>query len=269
MSRGFVTEQEHSGTPGDVERTYVVGQARTLLATGVTPSAEAVAAAAGISRSTYYRLAGGSHQAVLREAGWVAEPAAHQKLVDAAAELLGEVGLTGLRMDAVAERAGVSRATLYRLFPGKPELLASLAEMRSPLGALGAILEASADRHPEELLPELVAGATPRLLANRGILRAILAEAAAPEGSPGRAVVSGLYASLARYLRGQMEAGRLRRTEPLAAVQALVGPLLAYSLLRPDFWGEVVGDLPAPEETVAEIVQIWLRGMRPDQPNEL
>src|SRR5262245_30726315 len=95
-------------------RARVVATARSLLATGAVPTADAVAAAAGLPHATYYRLIGGSHKALLREAGYVAEPSARERLLDAAAALLAEVGLAGLLMDAVAERAGVSRATLYR-----------------------------------------------------------------------------------------------------------------------------------------------------------
>lgn len=69
-------------------------------------------------------------------------------------------------------------------------------------------------------MPALVAAAVPRLLANRGVLRAVLAEAAADEaaGGAGRAVIRGLYTALEDYVQGQMVAGRLRQMEPLAAV---------------------------------------------------
>ena len=46
-----------------------------------------------------------------------------QAILDAAFVLLGEHGLGGTSMDAVAERAGVSKATIYRWWPSK-ELLA-------------------------------------------------------------------------------------------------------------------------------------------------
>jgi AcrR family transcriptional regulator len=61
-------------------------------------------AAAGRSR----RLDGEREQAILR----------------AAYELLGETGYQGLRVDAVAARAQASKATLYRHWPTKAELVA-------------------------------------------------------------------------------------------------------------------------------------------------
>ena len=50
--------------------------------------------------------------------------AREQEILRATYELLGEVGYEGLRLDAVATRARASKATLYRHWPGKPQLVA-------------------------------------------------------------------------------------------------------------------------------------------------
>jgi AcrR family transcriptional regulator len=47
---------------------------------------------------------------------------ARKAVLDAAAELLLERGLSAVSMDAVAERAGVSKATIYRWWPTKEAL---------------------------------------------------------------------------------------------------------------------------------------------------
>jgi AcrR family transcriptional regulator len=47
---------------------------------------------------------------------------ARQAILDAAAELLLARGLSAVSMDAVAERAGVSKATIYRWWPTKEAL---------------------------------------------------------------------------------------------------------------------------------------------------
>jgi AcrR family transcriptional regulator len=47
-----------------------------------------------------------------------------QEILRATFELLGEVGYEALRLDAVATRARTSKATLYRHWPGKPQLVA-------------------------------------------------------------------------------------------------------------------------------------------------
>jgi AcrR family transcriptional regulator len=47
-----------------------------------------------------------------------------QEILRAAYDILAEVGYAGLRFDAVAARARTSKATLYRHWPGKAELVA-------------------------------------------------------------------------------------------------------------------------------------------------
>lgn len=46
-------------------------------------------------------------------------------------EVLADVGYAGLTMDAVAVAAGVSKATIYRRWPSKPDLLVSVIDTAS------------------------------------------------------------------------------------------------------------------------------------------
>lgn len=55
---------------------------------------------------------------------------AGRAILDSALTLLAEVGPTGLSVDEVAARAGVSKATIYRRFPTKDDLVvASLSRL--------------------------------------------------------------------------------------------------------------------------------------------
>jgi AcrR family transcriptional regulator len=59
---------------------------------------------------------------------------AEQAIIDATIEAMGECGIDGVRCEDVAARAGVGKATLYRRWPGKEDLLiAAFAAMRRPL----------------------------------------------------------------------------------------------------------------------------------------
>ena len=60
-------------------------------------------------------------------------PVVHRKILDAARELLSEEGFTDLRLEHVAARAGVGKATIYRRW-GSKEALAQelLAELAAP-----------------------------------------------------------------------------------------------------------------------------------------
>jgi AcrR family transcriptional regulator len=59
---------------------------------------------------------------------------AEQAILDATVEAIGECGVDGVRCEDVAARAGVGKATLYRRWPGKEDLLiAAFASMKTPL----------------------------------------------------------------------------------------------------------------------------------------
>jgi AcrR family transcriptional regulator len=54
-------------------------------------------------------------------------------LLLAALDALCEVGYEDLTMDQIASRARCSKATLYRLWPGKPQLIAAALQLTRPL----------------------------------------------------------------------------------------------------------------------------------------
>ena len=65
---------------------------------------------------------GGEAAAAAAPRGRPRSEKAHKAILDAAAELLLARGLSAVSMDAVAERAGVSKATIYRWWPTKETL---------------------------------------------------------------------------------------------------------------------------------------------------
>ena len=61
---------------------------------------------------------------------------ADRAIIEAALELFAESGAGGLSIETVAAKAGVGKATIYRRWPGKEELLMdALSALRSPLPA--------------------------------------------------------------------------------------------------------------------------------------
>src|SRR5262245_21385958 len=62
---------------------------------------------------------------------------------------------------------------------------------------------------------------------------------------------------LVRYLTGQMAAGRLRRMDPVVAVQLLAGPIVAHEMTR---W---LDSRPRANRWVPEVAEVWLRAMAP------
>src|SRR4029450_6011805 len=117
-------------------------------------SMDELAARAGVSRATLYRLFG-SQQHLLHELGLTPPPTVRSRILDTALELVGRHGLAELSMDELAAPAGVSRATLYRLVPGKEALFAELVRRFSPFEPIAAVLETAGDRPPAEVIPAI------------------------------------------------------------------------------------------------------------------
>jgi AcrR family transcriptional regulator len=59
----------------------------------------------------------------IRKAGRPRSAQAHQAILEATLALLAEVGLQGLSIEAIAERASVGKATIYRRWSSKEELI--------------------------------------------------------------------------------------------------------------------------------------------------
>jgi AcrR family transcriptional regulator len=236
-------------------------------------SMDELAVRAGVSRATLYRLFG-SQQHLLHELGLQPSPTVRSRILDTALGLVGRHGLAELSMDELATRAGVSRATLYRLVPGKEALFAELVRRFSPFEPIAAVLEAAGDRPPAEVTPAIAQAMAAAMDGHIGLLLQLLFEVS--RGDPDRhggadanqdaAQAMRTLPLVAGYLDQQMAAGRLRRMDPVLAMQALAGPIVMHLLMQasaasPSGAGHGVA-LPL-EGVVDELVGMWLRAMTP------
>jgi AcrR family transcriptional regulator len=238
-------------------------------------SMDELATKAGVSRATLYKLFG-SQQHLLQQLGLTPPPTVRSRILDTALELVGRHGLAELSMDQLAAQAGVSRATLYRLFPGKEALFAELVRTFSPFEPIAAVLEAMGERPPAEVIPAIAQAMAAAMDGHMGLLLQLLFEFARhpdPDGGRGTSedAVQGMRTLplVAGYLDRQMAAGRLHRMDPDLAFQALAGPIVMHLLWRLPAAsrgdGAPVGGAPL-EEAVDQLVGVWLRAMATDQP---
>jgi len=144
-------------------------------------SAEVTAATAEASQAPAAGQATEVDQTSRRRPGRPRSERADRAIIDAALSLYAETGPEGLCIEKVAARAGVGKATIYRRWPGKEDLLLdAIAAFQSPLpepagqsvredlvALLGAISEGFADpRRVREFALLLGEGAKyPRLMA--------------------------------------------------------------------------------------------------------
>jgi AcrR family transcriptional regulator len=125
--------------------------------------------------------AGSAAAVVARRPGRPRSEQADRAIIDAALSLFAESGPEGLCIERVAARAGVGKATIYRRWPGKEDLLLdAIAALKTPLpepagrsaredlvALLGAMCEETADpRRARQFALLLGEGAKyPRLMA--------------------------------------------------------------------------------------------------------
>ena len=229
-----------------------------------------LAAAAGVSRATFYR-AFETREALLEALDLQPKPGARERVLDVALKLVGAHGLTALSMDDLATHAGVSRATLYRLFPGKPALFTSLVHEYSPMDPVNQLLNTRRGEPPEVLMPEIARTVYRTFYGDGesrvGILRAIFFEISslAPDAvEAAQDALRSVVGSLAIYLMEHMQAGHLRPMHPVLALQSFVGPVMFHLLTR-SLAERMLGLHIDGEQAVTELAENWLRAMTPKE----
>jgi AcrR family transcriptional regulator len=170
---------------------------------------------------------------------------AHQAILTAVRELLIEGGFSALRLEHVAARAGVGKATIYRRWASKEALAQDL--LLQLAGPHIAVAETGNTR--EELLAAVTNPMRALTETDFGpVIRAMLAQIASNPsiGDPFRAtVVAARRAEVARVIRRGIARGDLRPDADAAlATELLVGPvyfrLLFGGVLDLDFAERVV-----------------------------
>jgi AcrR family transcriptional regulator len=236
-------------------------------------SMDELAATAGVSRATLYRLFG-SQQHLLHEIGLQPPPTVRSRILDTALELVGRHGLAELSMDELAATAGISRATLYRLVPGKEALFAELVRRFSPFEPIAAVLDTMGDRPPAEVIPAIAHAMAGAMDGHIGLLLQLLFELSrsdpdhhgGADANQDAAQAMRTLPLVAGYLDQQMAAGRLRRMDPVLAMQALAGPIVMHLLMQASAHPQSgAGHRVARplEGVVDELVGMWLRAMTP------
>lgn len=181
---------------------------------------------------------------------------AEQAILDATLELLAEQGLEGVTIEAAAARAGVGKATIYRRWGSRLEMIeAAFASVDREV----QIVETGDVRGDLVAVISEFQRATLRTLPPASIARMITTALATPELRELFLVhvFNKRRAALVAALRRGQERGEIRRDiDPNLAVAMIMGPLAMTGLL-----GQA--DALAAAELPGHLVDAALAGLRP------
>ncbi len=187
-----------------------------------------------------------------RSPGRPRSASAHRAILDATIELLGEVGFGATTIEAVATRAGVGKATVYRRWPSKTPLIIEALDARAI-----------------EQMP------TPRTGSVRGDLTEFLVGLIAAMSGPDGRLVAPLLAEISR----NQELAEVFRRDLVAPRRAVLEEILREGMargeLRPDLDVDLALDAPVgivfqrllilgepvDEQSVGRIVDQLLEGL--------
>jgi AcrR family transcriptional regulator len=152
--------------------------------------------------------------------------------------------MAALQIAQVAERAGIAAGTVYRYFPSKTKLVATVVAALCEREMAAIERAANAAPGPLSALAAAITAFAARALAARRLAIALLAEPVEPELDAARSTYrQALAARFEQLVRRAAAGGHLPDQDAALAASALVGALVAG----------VVGSLPpaAPEDAAA------------------
>jgi AcrR family transcriptional regulator len=196
--------------------------------------------------------------------------ALHRKrqILAVATRLFAQQGFSGTTTRQIAERAKVNEALVFRHFPTKEGLYWDVLEAK--------IREAAPVERIEETLAsglglevfERVAFEILERRAKDDTLSRLLIFSGLENHKLARrffgTYVADYYDRLAYHIERLMQAGELRRTDPLLAARAFLGMVVYHSWIQDLFGGKHFYNYPL-NEASHTLAEIWLQGMRPEK----
>lgn len=157
------------------------------------------------------------------------EDATRRRITEAAVELHGSVGPAKTTVSAVAERAGVQRATVYRHFPDEETLFAACSSHWIAEHPLPDLDDWAAIEEPEQRLRTALAELYAWFERGEGMLEKTTRDAAVVPAMRGTAEASSMWSAAAAeiVMHGRRARGSRRRR-----VRAAIGHALSFATWR-------------------------------------
>jgi AcrR family transcriptional regulator len=195
-------------------------------------------------------------EAEVRRPGRPRSAEADEAILEAAVDLFAEGGLDGLTVEGVAARAGVGKATVYRRYPCKVDLVIAASRCfafgddQPDTGTTRGDLRAMVDGLIERLTTTALGRAIPMMVADRTRVPE-LAEAH-------RSIVAEKRQHHRQVIMRGIARGDLRGdVDPEAVIDAYVGPV---------FYRFLISDAPLDDAFADAVVDTVLRAFSPPNP---
>jgi AcrR family transcriptional regulator len=190
----------------------------------------------------------------------------HQ-IIKAALEVFGECGLANARLQDIAERAGVSKGTIYLYFPNKEELFREMIR-QTAVAAIERAEQADVPGTPSAQLVAFMRGywAFVRSPVFITIYRLVLAELHQfPDLARfyAQEVVARGQKLLSEIIRRGVDAGEFREIDPMVAARMLVAIIVMNGIWRDEHTGVPVLAHKSDEEVFSELAQFYLHAIAP------
>lgn len=189
------------------------------------------------------------------------------ELTSAALQVFGERGFAATRLEEVAQRAGVSKGTVYLYFESKEALFKAAVESAViPALEAGEALAADHSLRPAEALRAFVFRWWEKVGASDlGALPKLLVAEAGNFPELGKwfhenLIMRGKRAAASIIERG-VASGEFRRVEPADVARIMFAQMFSYVLWRRAF-GPAMTDLPEPEAYFATVVDVLINGLK-------
>lgn len=195
-------------------------------------------------------MTGAAMVAAARRPGRPRSPEADVAILGAAVEIFAEAGLEGLTVEGVAARAGVGKATIYRRYPCKVDLVVAAA--RCFTQADEAPPDTGSTRGDLRALVDALIAALTTTPLGRALPILVAARTRVPELDVAYAeIVADKRGRSAAVIRRSIERGDLRAdVDPEIIVDCYVGPI---------FYRFLITHAPLDDEFASELVEATLR----------
>lgn len=202
---------------------------------------------------------------------WRRKPEARpQQIIEAALEVFGESGLACARLQDIADRAGVSKGTIYLYFPNKEELFREMVR-QTCVAAIITGEKVSEQGSPTERLIAAMRGYWNfvRSPVFSTIYRLVLGELHQfpdlAEFYANEVVARGLKL-LSGIIRSGVETGEFREIDPMVAARMLVALTIMNAIWRDEHTGVPLLRHKTDEEVFRELAHFYLHSLTTSEP---